>query len=283
MALHQQHNKGFTLIEMITVIIVLGIVSVGISGFIRSGVQIYTDATERDQLLGESRFVVERINRELRLAIPNSVRVRSSNSGSVQCLEFVPAQWATFYTNLPVVPESTNVVTIAEIAGNVEGYQYMADDFAIVYPMSNDDVYNLDNNKRKEITACSDDGDSGSGDCNTADDSGRTAKLIVTDAFANSSPASRLYIARHAVSYCVSNNGNIYRVENEIQTTQFVHTSGTLMAQNFQSNSNITSEKPFRVYEATLSRNSLVHVLLTFERNDEIINYSSEVHISNVP
>ena len=49
------HNKGFTLVELITVIIVLGVVSVGISGFIRTGIQIYTDTTERDQCYEFSR------------------------------------------------------------------------------------------------------------------------------------------------------------------------------------------------------------------------------------
>jgi MSHA biogenesis protein MshO len=75
--------KGFTLVELVTVIIVLGVVSVGISGFIRTGVQTYSDVIERDQLLGDSRFVVERIHRELRLAIPNSARVTANNAGNI--------------------------------------------------------------------------------------------------------------------------------------------------------------------------------------------------------
>ena len=84
-------SNGFTLVELVTVIIVLGIVSVGISGFIRTGLDIYSDVTEREQLLGDSRFVVERLNRELRMAVPHSVRVGNNASNDVQSIEILPS------------------------------------------------------------------------------------------------------------------------------------------------------------------------------------------------
>ena len=277
----QSKTKGFTLIELVTVIIVLGVVSVGISGFIRTGVQIYTNVTERDQLLGDSRFVVERINRELRMAIPNSARVAAN--GSIQCIEFVPSKWVSFYTSLSVLPDVTTTANIVAFADNTAGFELDANDFAVVYPTSNDDVYDLSNNKRKAISACTDDGDAGAGDCSTADDSGGTAELTLSGAFADHSPASRLYIARKAVSYCAHSNGDVFRIENSIDTNQIVYSSGTLMAESLSNNFTNADELPFRVYDATLTRNSLVHILLAFERNEEIINYSSEVHIPNVP
>jgi MSHA biogenesis protein MshO len=276
-----KHNaKGFTLVELITVIIVLGVVSVGISGFIRTGVDIYSDVTERDQLLGESRFVIERLNRELRMAIPNSVRVDQNNSGNIQCIEFVPSQWVSFYTSLSVVPNTSTSATILEFANNPVGFQLAAGDFGIVYPTDNDDIYDLSEEKRHLISACSDAGD---GDCSTADDPGGTAVLTVAAPFAEHSPAGRLYIARQSVSYCANSSGQIYRVQDNITTTQTIYTSGTLMAENLHNDFSNINELPFSVYVATLSRNSLVHILLAFEYNEEIINYSTEVHIPNAP
>jgi MSHA biogenesis protein MshO len=273
--------KGFTLVELVTVIIVLGVVSIGISGFIRTGVQIYADVTERDQLLGDSRFVVERINRELRIAIPNSVRVTANNAGNIQCLEFVPSVWASFYTNLSVMPALSTTANIVEFAINPANFRLQINaDFAIVYPTSNVDVYDLNNNKRKLITACTVDGND---DCNEDVDPNGIAELTVSAAFKTHSPASRLYIARTAVSYCAHSNGEIYRIEDAINTTQSVYSSGTLMAENLENDFTQSDEAPFRIYDATLTRNSLVQILLAFERNEEIINYSSEVHIPNVP
>lgn len=282
------HNKGFTLIELITVIIVLAVVSVGISGFIRTGVQIYSDTIERDQLLSDSRFVVERINRELRRAVPNSVRVDINSSLSIQCLEFVPAEWVSFYTNLTVLSDASisATATVVEFADNPVEFSLETGDFAIVYPVNNSDVYNLANNKRKEITSCADNGSNT--DCNTADDPGGIAELTFSSAFDDYSPASRLYIARKSVSYCAHNSGEIYRRERAISSVQVFDDSDVLdldvlMAENLRNDFNDVDNRPFKINEATLTRNSLVQILFKFERSEEMINYNNEVHLLNVP
>jgi len=277
--------KGFTLIELITVIIVLGVVSVGISGFIRTGVDIYSDVSERDQLLGNSRFFVERLNRELRMAVPNSIRVANNAANTIQCIEFVPAKWVTFYTSLPKIPDPSTAVTVVEIAGNPAGYQVDNGDFAVVYPTQSSDVYNLDNNKRQEITACTD----SDGNCNNlADpsDTERTAELTVTAAFTDYSPASRLYFVTETVSYCLRGIENkVYRHQSNIfNDVQDIYTTGgVLMADNLINNLGLAEQQAFRIIDASLTRNALVQMLLTFELNEEIINYSNEVHIPNVP
>jgi MSHA biogenesis protein MshO len=186
----------------------------------------------------------------------------------------------SFYTSLSVLPDTSTSATIVEFADNPVGFALQAGDFAVVYPTSDADVYDLSNNKRKEITACTDDDD---GDCNTlGDDASRTANLSITGPFADFSPASRLYVARTLVSYCANSNGNIYRNQGNIAPTSF-YSTGVLMAENMQNNLNEVNQAPFRLYTATLTRNSMVHILLAFERNQEIINYSHAVHCPNVP
>ena len=277
-----KNNKGFTLIELITVIIVLGVVSVGISGFIRTGIEIYTDTTERNQLLGDSRFLMERLTRELRMAVPNSVRVKSNDSNSIQCIEFVPAEWVSFYSHLSVFPDTSTSANIVEFANNPIGFRLTAGDFAIVYPTDKHDVYDLTSGKRKQINSCGDYG--ADTDCETADDPGGIARLTVSGAFTDHSPASRLFIARKTVSYCArQSNRSIYRNEGNLTQEQTVYLTGTLMAEHINNDFDNVNEALFTVYQATLTQNSLVHILLAFERNEEIINYSSEVHIPNVP
>ena len=289
-------TKGFTLVELVTVIIVLGVVSVGISGFIRTGMDIYTDVNERDQLLGESRFVVERLSRELRGAIPNSARLVSA--GNTQCLEFVPALWTTYYTSLSVFPDlpsnlaGTTTANVVELAASTDLLPLQGNEFAVVYPTTANDIYaaidlnNHDTNKRLMVNSCTDE----DGDCSTADANATDPHLAILTlsreagtaqltAFSDHSPASRMYFARQAVSYCAHSDGDITRHVDGVNSTQTAYASsmGVLMAKG------LSNSSPFTVTPASLTRNALVSILLIFERNDEVVNYNIEVHIPNVP
>ncbi|MCF2947363.1 prepilin-type N-terminal cleavage/methylation domain-containing protein [Paraglaciecola aquimarina] len=281
-------KHGFTLIELITVIVILGVVSVGLSGFIRTGMGIYTDVNERDQILGESRFMVERISRELRHAIPNSTRIKSV--GNTQCLEFVPTLWVTYYTSLPVLPDTATQSTIIEIGQNKANYQItpqntlagVTGDYAFVYPTSNTDIYAAASEKRREILACTEQDASADDDCWTLDDAQHTAILTLDGSFADNSPASRLYFGRDAISYCAYNDGKVYRYQNVIDDIQEVYPSDSTVSRALMAKE-LTNSQPFKIEEASLTRNGLVNILLEFKRNDELVNYNVEVHIPNVP
>ncbi|MFT6896115.1 MAG: MSHA biogenesis protein MshO [Paraglaciecola sp.] len=267
-------HGGFTLVELVTVIIILGIVSIGVSGFIKSGVQIYHDVTERDQLLSESRFVVERLKRELRSALPNSVRV--AKTSATQCIQFVPIRWATYYTTLPVLPATDTQVNVVDITDASGQFLLQDGDFAVVYPTSDADVYDTGHNKRHPITQCT------LSSCIIAPGDANLSRFTVDSGFADISPASRLYIVREAISYCVTGN-KIYRQQDLITPVQPLLSSGVLMAQHLSNNLSSSAELPFTVNVPTLNRNALVQVFLAFENNDEIVNYSQDIHIPNAP
>lgn len=67
--------RGFTLVEMIIVIVITGIIGGMVAVFIRVPVQGYMDATARASLADTADTATRRITRDLRLALPNSVRV----------------------------------------------------------------------------------------------------------------------------------------------------------------------------------------------------------------
>ncbi|MEI8650153.1 prepilin-type cleavage/methylation domain-containing protein [Paraglaciecola sp. Hal342] len=261
-----------------TVIIVLGVVSIGVTSFIRSGVQIFNDVSERDELLSQSRFVLERLNRELRSAVPNSARVAEANGS--QCIEFVPTAWATYYTRLPIVPSTERTVNTVELGDINSQFSLASGDMAVVYPTDSDDVFDVGRQKRRSILSCTDSGD---GDCGSNDSPEHLATLTVDGAFADISPASRLYIVRNAVSYCVR-GGSMFRHQTSIGQTQTVFgAGGTLMAENIINDLSVSAQLPFTIQNATLNRNSLIQILLAFELNDETINLSSDIHVPNVP
>ena len=59
-------QQGFTLIELVTTIVILGVLAVGASSFLRFGSQIFIDAIDRDEIISSARFSLVRLNRELR-------------------------------------------------------------------------------------------------------------------------------------------------------------------------------------------------------------------------
>ena len=281
------NQQGFTLVELVFELIIISIVGVGITSFMRATVLQYSEFVTRSKLLSDSSFIVERMSREITHAIPNSIRIKGNSSG--HCIEFVPNKWATTYTNLPMQPTSDtqiDVIRMEDINNNMF-MPIMSNDYVFVYPMESADVYDATRNKRQMIASCSDDGD---GDCNTDDDSDDIIQLTVADSFAQSSPASRLYIAANAVSYCVRNN-QVFRHTSTLQTSQTLYTSGgVLMAENIAntlsanpSTATAASDDPFRWYDMGLRRNAFTRILLVFSENGQTISFMHEVHIPNVP
>jgi MSHA biogenesis protein MshO len=76
-----QKQCGFTLIEMITVIVLLGIIAGILTPFIGRAISAYSDSRARADLVAKGRLALERIAREVRHAVPNSVSVLAGGSG----------------------------------------------------------------------------------------------------------------------------------------------------------------------------------------------------------
>ena len=77
--------KGFTLIEMLTVIVLLGIIAGILTPFISKAMQAYTHSRARASLVDKGRLALERLAREVHQAVPNSLSVLSGGIG----IEFV--------------------------------------------------------------------------------------------------------------------------------------------------------------------------------------------------
>ena len=68
-------THGVTLIELIVVIAITGVLAAAVALFIRRPVESYVDASRRAALTDEADTALRRMTRDLRLALPNSVRV----------------------------------------------------------------------------------------------------------------------------------------------------------------------------------------------------------------
>jgi len=95
---HPSASRGFTLIEAIAVIVITGIIAAMIAVFLRAPVDGYLDAARRAELTDVADTSVRRLARDVRLALPNSVR--NPADGSDQCVEFIPTKIGARYRAL---------------------------------------------------------------------------------------------------------------------------------------------------------------------------------------
>lgn len=94
-------QRGFTLVEMIMVIVITGIIGGIVAVFLKAPVQQYMDVARRADMTDIADTALRRISRDLRLALPNSVRSAGVCDGASPCfIEFLP-------TGSPSCPANT--------------------------------------------------------------------------------------------------------------------------------------------------------------------------------
>lgn len=74
-ARHARRQHGFTLVEAVMVIVIVGIIGGMVAVFIQAPLQSYADSLARAELTDTADLALRRIERDLRLALPNSIRV----------------------------------------------------------------------------------------------------------------------------------------------------------------------------------------------------------------
>lgn len=87
--------SGFTIVELVVVITVVGILAAGAATFIRNPTQAYFDVENYANLTDRADTGLRRISREMRNALPNSVR--ATTNGADSFIEFIPVTAAGRY------------------------------------------------------------------------------------------------------------------------------------------------------------------------------------------
>lgn len=88
---HTAHQHGFTLVELIMVIVIMGVIGGMVAVFMRGPIDAYLDGGRRAAMTDVADTVVRRIARDLQGALPNSIRT-STSSTSTNCLQFIPTK-----------------------------------------------------------------------------------------------------------------------------------------------------------------------------------------------
>ncbi|BEE07507.1 PilW family protein [Aeromonas dhakensis] len=271
---------GFTLIELVMVILLLGIMATFASQFIGIGSQIYGDASSREQLMSDARFAMERLNREVRNALPGSERIETldgSWSDSGPCLRFWPISTSSRYIalNRNVSGSTTTLeLVMATPASAVDPLSPDASAVAVgdllaVFPLPDANQPSLSNGceygrcvaRVTEVLA--------------PVSGAQTLRYAATESLAGLSPGSRVYFAREQVRYCVQ-AGSMYRASMALNGTSAAMPLGILMADALRAGS-------FYREATAFNSEGEFGVRLVFERKGEAVTFNHKLGVFNVP
>lgn len=119
----RSRELGFTLVELIVVIVITTIIASTIVLFLRPVLDSYTDSRQRGELSDLADTALRRIVRDVRQAVPNSLRMASD-----QCFELVPSIAGGRYRSGPDVvnDSSTSCSPSANCAAWVDPSQSLS-------------------------------------------------------------------------------------------------------------------------------------------------------------
>lgn len=258
-------QRGFTLVEIVMVIVILGIVASIGSSYLVSAVRTYRDVQVRDQLVQRGRLVLEQIARELRMAAPNSVRISSTGN----CVEFLPVVASTRYEDgLPTAengaaPNNTIATTQFHVGTRVPSH-------AVIAPYFVSEVYTSGNPAaRAGLVAYS------SGDYSQVN-------LTGNHQFMRDSVSRRVFLTADPLRFCLS-AGSLYRISNYgFLASSLGDTlpggSMDLMVQNVAADGNA-----FSLTAGSEDRNAAVLIGLVLSADSASIQLTHQVLIRNVP
>ncbi len=257
---NDKKQTGFSLVELVITIVVLGIIMAGTTVYISNSTIAYSNVAQREQLTSLGRVTIEKITRELRSALPNSIRILNN------CIEFFPARAGSVYLTLPVSSAASSFSAASfriPSSANIE--------HVVVYPFNATALYAQ--TSPGPIT----------GFAGTAGSPTATVSLTGSYQFAQHSPHRRFYLAEDPVSFCIVGT-NLNRYDNYgVNSSQATPPSGTaqLVAESIQTNDD-GAVFPFTYLPGSLQRNAIVTLDFRFLIDNEWIRLSHEVQVRNV-
>lgn len=253
------------------VIVIMGVIGGVVAVFMRSPIDAYFDSARRAALTDVADTAVRRMARDVRKALPNSIRTPSAT-----CLEFIPTRTGGRYRKTDLVPGDGTALdfTTTDTRFNMLGQNSALPADQQIQPGDVVAVYNLG------IAGAS----AYAGD-NTSViaaggvvDGAETAITIAAKQFPLESGSNRFHVIpneERVVAY-VCTGGNLRRTVTTGSFTSACPATGPILATNVQSCT-------FTYNGSDLQRNGLVQIDLRISSNNETLSLYHEVHVNNSP
>jgi MSHA biogenesis protein MshO len=299
---HVLRARGHTLLELVAVILLLGIIAAVAGLVLRDPIRAYDDARKRAELTDAAETALRRIATDLRLALPNSIRLKQG--GTSTFVEFLQVRTGGRYRSaadtsgngdfLDFAATDTAFDTLGPLS-TLTGQAIQANDALVIFNLNagpsvtESNAYTF-NQAASNCTSAT----PSSSTCNSAritgpDTAGTLAgeRHIAFDArkFPYTSPGNRFHVVSGPVTFqCDPTAGTLDRVSGyTTQLTQpgpvFPGTPVTGRLADFISACDIQYDPVSSLPTYT----GLLTIRLTLTRNNETVTLYQEVHVSNVP
>lgn len=258
-------NRGFTLIELVVVMVIFGIIAAMGSGFVVSSVTAYNQAAERNKLVARSQAVVERMSRQLRIALPHSLRVSASGS----CIEFMQITGGANYQG--ILPDMSNgapavsVINTAPFTLSLGGGLHVA-----VGAMLDAEIYSTSSSaSRASVSALI---------------GAPITQINVSSPhrFIRNSINERVYVMEDPERFCVLGS-KIWHYSHYGLDTGALSDGSPGGDSALMSDDVVPGAPSFALSPATESRNTLIEIKFSIRRNDESLKIEHQVQVRNVP
>ena len=273
-------QRGFTLVELILVIIIIGAIGGMVSVFMKGPIDAYFASGRRAALTDVADTVVRRMARDLQRALPNSIR---TGAAGTNCLEFIPTKTGGRYrtTGTGSVDFAAGSATFNMLGSNAArpvDQRILPTDVIVIYNLGFDPVNAYGGGNIATVGGAAPLAES-------AAPIETTIPLTATVTFPLESGSSRFHVvpgAERMVSY-VCNGSSLRRTASAAFTAAAsCPATGPVIASNVNC---ATTSTWFNYAGSDLQRNALVSMSLTMSDSSgtETITLQHEVHVSNTP
>ena len=279
----QPEPAGFTLVELVMVIALTGVVAMATARFIAEPVRGYLDVQRRADLVDIADTALGRMGRELRLALPNSVRtssagtavemVRIRTGGRYRTEGSDPLDFTAASDTFDVIGTLPDAADVVFDPAAIPGDCVSGDTDCLV-------IYNTGQNGA----------DAYAGDSVAALQAASATAITFTRAapFSLSSPGARFYVTQGPVTFfCDPVGGTVRRYTGYPLTPNQsdVDTAAELVAAGASADLlvNRVTECRFDYQAGTATRGGLVTLRLAVSRDGEGVSLLQQVHVANLP